>query len=42
MTVTQLAMYFGALLVAFGAFFVVAWHAVDPKLHAKKVPPTQP
>jgi hypothetical protein len=30
----------GGILVIFGFGFVVAWHALDPKLHAKKEPPS--
>lgn len=42
MTPFLLAMYLVVILVVFGVGFVVAWHALDPKLHVRKEPPSQP
>ncbi len=36
---TVYLMYFGLLYVIFGIGFFIAWHALDPKLHARKDPP---
>jgi hypothetical protein len=30
----------GGILVIFGVGFFFAWHALDPKLHARKEPPS--
>jgi len=32
----------GGVLLIFGVGFFFAWHALDPKLHARKEPPAQP